>query len=341
MILVVLKRDLGQNGGMIMIPMTFVLALIVLFFLALEVLNRGAAQRNLWMIAFLALLFFQEVLIGLRFGYGFDSLRLVQPLTAALIPPMAYLGFRRPALEPRVLVHLWPLAGVVLALAFLVPALDLVVALGNLIYAALLIGLALQGVDRLGWVETHRNVSVMLLMWLICVVLLLSGLADGVIAVDFWLTHGRNTGQIAGWATVVGLVMTSLGGLWLALRGRPSQAKPPKPTGETAQTFAALQALMQAEQIHLDPDINLNRVARRMVKSTRDVSRAINEHTNGNFSQYVNGLRIAEACRLLRETKTPITQVVYASGFNTKSNFNRESLRVAGQSPSEWRASQT
>jgi AraC-like DNA-binding protein len=29
------------------------------------------------------------------------------------------------------------------------------------------------------------------------------------------------------------------------------------------------------------------------------------------------------------------------SGFNTKSNFNREFLRVVGKSPSEWLAGQT
>lgn len=321
-----------------MIPMPFVLALIVLFFLVLEVMNRGTAQRNLWMIAFLALLFFQEVLIGLRFGYGVEGLRRVQPLSAALIPPLAYLGFRRPELGWGRAVHLWPLAGVLLALLAFLPALDLVLALGNLFYGALLVRLALQGVDRLGWVETHRTVPVMLLMWLICVVLLLSGLADGVIALDFWITEGRNTGQIAGLATLVGLVFCALGGVFVALRGRRRAPAQAADLGETGQTFEGLQALMQAEKLHLDPDINLNRIARRMLKSTREVSRAINVQTSGNFSQYVNGLRIEEAQRLLSETEMPITQMVFAAGFNTKSNFNREFLRVAGKSPSAWRA---
>ena len=319
--------------------MPFVLALIVLLLLVLEVMNLGTAQRNLWMISFLTLLVFQEALIGLRFGYGFEALRLVQPLTASLLPPLAYLSFRRPALVSRTALHLWPLAGVICALAVMLPLLDPILALGNLVYAALLVRLALPGVDRLGWVETHRNVSVMLLMWLICTVLFLSGLADGVIAWDFWRTEGRNTAQIAGWTTAVGLLLLSAGAVVVALyTPQRKQASPQVNTDSTA-TFAALGRLMQAEQLHLDPDINLNRISRRMVKPARDVSRAINENTEANFSQYVNTLRITEACRLLIKAEMPITQVVFASEFNTKSNFNREFLRVTGQSRSDWRAS--
>jgi AraC-like DNA-binding protein len=57
-----------------------------------------------------------------------------------------------------------------------------------------------------------------------------------------------------------------------------------------------------------------------------------------NVSQFINEARVGEACRLLRETDLQITQIIYASGFNTKSNFNREFVRVTSSTPSEWRA---
>ena len=55
-------------------------------------------------------------------------------------------------------------------------------------------------------------------------------------------------------------------------------------------------------------------------------------------SQYINRLRVQEACRLLAGSDMSVTQVIYAAGFNTKSNFNREFTRNTGQTPSAWRA---
>lgn len=41
--------------------------------------------------------------------------------------------------------------------------------------------------------------------------------------------------------------------------------------------------------------------------------------------------------RLLNETDLSITAAMMESGFQTKSNFNREFLRVAGMTPREYR----
>jgi AraC-like DNA-binding protein len=64
---------------------------------------------------------------------------------------------------------------------------------------------------------------------------------------------------------------------------------------------------------------------------------AINRVRRQNVSQYINGYRIEEACRLLRETDKPVTSVMFEAGFETKSNFNREFRRATGASPAEWR----
>jgi AraC-like DNA-binding protein len=52
-----------------------------------------------------------------------------------------------------------------------------------------------------------------------------------------------------------------------------------------------------------------------------------------NVSQYTNDFRIAEACRLLRETDMSVTAAMFESGFQTKSNFNREFRRVTFPQP--------
>ncbi|MDO7630564.1 MAG: helix-turn-helix domain-containing protein, partial [Loktanella sp.] len=57
--------------------------------------------------------------------------------------------------------------------------------------------------------------------------------------------------------------------------------------------------------------------------------------TGENVSRYINAARINEAKAVLSSGEN-VTSAMLSSGFNTKSNFNREFLRVAGVSPSEW-----
>ncbi|MEM9648022.1 MAG: AraC family transcriptional regulator [Bacteroidota bacterium] len=54
------------------------------------------------------------------------------------------------------------------------------------------------------------------------------------------------------------------------------------------------------------------------------------------FSQYLNEIRVGYACKLLLEKENTITQVVYESGFNNVSNFNRQFRKIKQMSPSEY-----
>jgi AraC-like DNA-binding protein len=69
--------------------------------------------------------------------------------------------------------------------------------------------------------------------------------------------------------------------------------------------------------------------------SAKALSGAINRVKGENVSRVVNGWRIAEACRLMQGGAS-VTEAMLGAGFNTKSNFNREFLRVMGQPPSDW-----
>jgi AraC-like DNA-binding protein len=60
-----------------------------------------------------------------------------------------------------------------------------------------------------------------------------------------------------------------------------------------------------------------------------------------NVSQYVNQRRIQQAAEWLISSDRPVTDIMLQAGFSTKSNFNREFLRVYGISPSEWRKRKT
>jgi AraC-like DNA-binding protein len=96
-----------------------------------------------------------------------------------------------------------------------------------------------------------------------------------------------------------------------------------------------LEHLLTQEQLYLQSDLTLSRLARRLGVPAKTLSATINAAHQENVSRYVNGYRIRHACDLLLQGQT-ITQTIYACGFNTKSNFNREFSRITGNSPRDW-----
>ena len=67
-------------------------------------------------------------------------------------------------------------------------------------------------------------------------------------------------------------------------------------------------------------------------------SRSFRRHTGLSFVQYVNRLRIHQACQLLTGEAIGITDICFQVGFNNLSNFNRQFLAQKGLPPSKFRA---
>lgn len=109
------------------------------------------------------------------------------------------------------------------------------------------------------------------------------------------------------------------------------------PSDEHRRLATDLDRLMWEKRLWADPDLNLARLARRLKSPARAVSETVNRVHGISVSHYVNNHRITEACRLLNDTDMPVTRILFEAGFMTKSNFNREFLRVTGQNPSDWR----
>ena len=63
----------------------------------------------------------------------------------------------------------------------------------------------------------------------------------------------------------------------------------------------------------------------------------INRKLNQNFNEYINNLRIAEACNLLRETNIKIADISEDVGFGTIRSFNRAFKQITGISPAVYR----
>ena len=116
----------------------------------------------------------------------------------------------------------------------------------------------------------------------------------------------------------------------------PNASSTPHDPEADKALMARLETVLEARKLHLDPDLTLSRLARVLQVPVKQLSAAINRSTGNNVSRYVNGYRIREACRTL-EGGASVTDAMLAFGFNTKSNFNREFLRVTGRTPSTWR----
>lgn len=66
-------------------------------------------------------------------------------------------------------------------------------------------------------------------------------------------------------------------------------------------------------------------------------SRFFKRETGKTYTNYVNDLRCAKACVMLRESRAAIAVVAAECGFVTSSHFNRQFLARIGQTPRDYR----
>ncbi|WP_174866198.1 helix-turn-helix domain-containing protein [Pectobacterium polaris] len=173
---------------------------------------------------------------------------------------------------------------------------------------------------------------------------LISGAIDTVIALDIAFYSGNSAATII---TAFHIVMLAILTLLIVTHRSSPQAglisldQKPEAVPATAdehQLAKALDDFIRTHALYTDPGMTLQRLSRRMGIPLRRLSETINRVHGRNFSQVMNEYRIEEAKRLLSQTDDRITDIMLASGFQTKSNFNREFLRLTGVSPSVWRS---
>jgi AraC-like DNA-binding protein len=88
---------------------------------------------------------------------------------------------------------------------------------------------------------------------------------------------------------------------------------------------------------HFTRDLSLEMLEEELHLSRYYISHLFGHKLNIRFNDYVNSLRVSEACRLLRATSMGITDISAQVGFNTLRTFNRSFAKQMGQSPSEYR----
>ncbi len=326
---------------MLTLPIPLVIALI-LGFLALR--HALAGDRSILFPVLLATCALQGFVISLTQHYGLSWMWPAQLATAVAMPPLAWLTFQsatqRPLDRKRDWLHLLGPAFNLFCTVFAPVTLDIVLPTLFAGYGAAIL-VRLRAEDALPLARLGSGPLPARIWQAVGLLLILSALSDLLIAVALGLGH-------AGWRPYIISVFTSFTLLGIGLlslardaegaaeeqSGEPARSTS-RPSEEDAALIARLDALMKADRPHLDPDLTLARLARRLHVPIKHLSGAINRIQGENVSRYVNGFRVREACALLEGGET-VTEAMLASGFNTKSNFNREFARVTGQSPSAF-----
>lgn len=100
--------------------------------------------------------------------------------------------------------------------------------------------------------------------------------------------------------------------------------------------------LLTKEELYLNPDVTLQDFAEKLAINQRYLSYTINSGFGKTFFELINEQRIKRAKLLLLEVgshKKTILEVMYESGFNSKSAFNTAFKKYTGVTPSDYKSS--
>lgn len=115
-------------------------------------------------------------------------------------------------------------------------------------------------------------------------------------------------------------------------------AMPEAPLEPTNQTSRAIFDTVAYLERHFTEPITLQELAERVHLSPPHLSRRFSQQMGLGIIQYLHRLRAEEACRLLRCTSLPITEIAQRLGYEEIAYFSRCFRSQIKQSPRQWRA---
>jgi len=90
------------------------------------------------------------------------------------------------------------------------------------------------------------------------------------------------------------------------------------------------------EEHSVEP-LSLRRVAKTVNIHPNYLSEKFKHVTGINFVEYVSRTRFQRAHDLLQNSDLPVTEIAFAAGFQSLSQFNRVFKKLSGKSPTEFR----
>ncbi|MFS0722832.1 helix-turn-helix domain-containing protein [Paenibacillus sp. 1P07SE] len=106
-------------------------------------------------------------------------------------------------------------------------------------------------------------------------------------------------------------------------------------TSRHRKLFEEIKATIAAD--YKDSGLSLCQIAANQKQTESFISILFKEQMGVTFSEYVEQLRLNEACRLLRATELPIVEISLMVGYNSDKSFRRAFKRAYGIQPTSFR----
>jgi YesN/AraC family two-component response regulator len=123
----------------------------------------------------------------------------------------------------------------------------------------------------------------------------------------------------------------------LILSSRQMDAGHEQHLGHPSSMHEKVSEIVQYINDHFADPLNLASVAGQFYISPYYLCRIFKEATGFTFNEYLSGVRLKEAQRLLRETRLKVVQIVEKAGFGSIAQFGRVFKEANGISPVNYR----
>lgn len=341
---------------MLAIPVPFIVSML-LGLLAIILYARLSQQTKVASM-FLGLCSATTAMVGLRWTFGLEIFSIAQPILASTIPVAAWYAFAHANRDLGFLPikhFVAPLVVVVSSITqpWLALPLDEILTLTYIIYGIALLRFssteaALINVSLGNWEGVKKAESIA--GW----VLIFSAFVDTFMSLDLTFNQGELSLYILTAAHLVLLPVLSIAVVVTGINTPITNGEKSKEmngandeplssalmTSERAEAITSmLDSKIRQDSLYLDPELTLSKLTRKLGIPAKQISIAVNQVHKKNISKLINKYRIDHAKHALITSQDTITQVFMNSGFQTKSNFNREFSTMTGMTPSEYRKS--
>ncbi|PSU45436.1 AraC family transcriptional regulator [Photobacterium frigidiphilum] len=341
---------------MLAIPVPFVVSML-LGLLAITLYVRFSQQAKVASL-FLGLCAATTAMVGLRWTFEIEAFSIAQPILASTIPIAAWYTFAHASRDQGFLPTKHFIAPLLVAVSsatqpWLALPLDEVLTLIYVGYGIALIRFstketALINVSLGNWEGVKKAESIA--GWM----LIFSAFVDTFMSLDLTFNQGELSLYILTTAHLILLPVLSIAVVVVGINTPVSEesqlhkmnsdseesTRPPIMTKERAKEITStLDARIRQDSLYLDPELTLSKLTRKLGVPAKQISIAVNQVHEQNISKLINEYRIEHAKHSLITSQDTITQIFMNSGFQTKSNFNREFSRMTGMTPSEYRKS--
>lgn len=128
--------------------------------------------------------------------------------------------------------------------------------------------------------------------------------------------------------------------VWCGMRMVPSRAKqmrqPGFQNGERAEPAEIWKARKFIHE-HTDEELSLTKVAKSVNISANHLSEKFKQVTGVNFVDYVARVRYERVRGLLHDPNLRVSEIAFAVGFQSLSQFNRVFKKLSSKSPTQYR----